>query len=220
LLVYSTFLFVHVLLFVFWLGTDVGVFLAAKISERADLSGETRATVLKLGMVLDRMPRSALTLIVPTGLQLAIGGNLLAVPGFVLPLVWVVSLIWLAILWVGFLNPETETEKRSMIFSFIMHIIMAVIVNGFAIYLIVSAAAPLWLSIKILMVGLIYITGVSLDLFFKPAVEAFFAIITEGGSAEKNAAFSKAMGPVYKAVLLIYLLVLIAAYMGVTKPAF
>ena len=53
MLLYSILVFVHVLLFVFWLGTDVGVFLAAKISERSDLGTETRATVLKLGMVLE-----------------------------------------------------------------------------------------------------------------------------------------------------------------------
>jgi hypothetical protein len=220
LLIYSTILFVHVLLFVFWLGTDVGVFLAAKISERADLSSETRATVLKLGMVLDRLPRSAVTLIIPTGLQLAIGSGILTLPSYVLPIVWVVSLAWLAILWVGFMNPESETEKRCMITNFIMHIIMAFVVNIYGMVLLVGDVVPAWLAIKVLMVGLVYLAGMALDLMFKPAVEAFVAIVTQGGSDERNATYSKAIGPVYNAVLAIYLFVLIAAYMGITKPAF
>ena len=51
---------IHVLGWVFWLGTDVGVFLAAKKSERrTDLSVESRLAVLELGMILDRAPRFA-----------------------------------------------------------------------------------------------------------------------------------------------------------------
>ena len=57
---YEFWLYVHILLLVFWVGTDLGVFVAARYSERTDLSYETRATVLQLGMVLDRLPRSAL----------------------------------------------------------------------------------------------------------------------------------------------------------------
>ena len=69
--IYSLMVLVHILLLVFWVGTDVGVFLAAKVSERTDLSIETRSTVLSVGMVLDRLPRSALVLIIPSGLFLA-----------------------------------------------------------------------------------------------------------------------------------------------------
>ena len=51
-LIYSLLVLVHILLLVFWVGTDVGVFLAAKVSERTDLSIETRSTILSVGMVL------------------------------------------------------------------------------------------------------------------------------------------------------------------------
>ena len=217
---HSTLLFVHILLFVFWLGTDVGVFLGCKITERSDLSVETRATVLKLSMVLDRMPRTALALIIPTGLQLAVNLGQLHPADFVLPVVWAVSLIWTAILWAGFLNPETPTEKKALLINFAMNALMAVLVCGFAIYLFVSGDTAIWLTVKILMVGLIFVTGVVLDALFKPAIEAFVAILTQGASPERDSAYSKAIGPVYKAVLTIYVLVLVAAWFGVTKPTF
>lgn len=215
---HATLVFIHVLLFVFWLGTDVGVFLAGKISERSDLSVETRATVLKLGMVLDRLPRSALILIVPTGLQLAVNIGQLQVPGYVSALLWVASLIWLAILWIGFLNPETPTEQRCMLFNFVMNAVMAVLVTGLAVYLFSAGTTASWLATKVLLVGLIFVAGVALDATFKPAVAAFIAIVSEGASAERDAAYTKAMNPVYKAVLVIYAFVLIAAYLGIAKP--
>ena len=215
---YSLFVFLHVLLFVFWLGTDVGVFLAAKISEKSELSVETRSTVLGLGMVLDRLPRSALALIVPSGLQLAVMSGQLSLPGFALPLAWAVALIWLAILWLGFLNPQTPTEQRAMLFNFAMNAILAVLVLAAGVWLLMAGSAAGWVATKIIIVGLIFVCGVTLDVLFKPAVEAFVGITTSGPSEELNAAYSKAIGPVYLIVLAIYALVLAAAWFGIAKP--
>lgn len=215
---YSLFVFLHVLLFVFWLGTDVGVFLAAKISEKPELSVETRSTVLGLGMVLDRLPRSALALIVPSGLQLAVMSGQLSLPGYALPLAWGLALFWLAVLWAGFLKPHTPTEQKAMLFNFAMNAILAVLVLAAGVWLLMAGSVAGWIAIKILIVGLIFVCGVTLDVLFKPAVEAFVGITTSGATDELNAAYSKAIGPVYLVVLAIYALVLIAAWFGIAKP--
>lgn len=215
---YPLFVFLHVLLFVFWLGTDVGVFLAAKISEKPALSVETRSTVLGLGMVLDRLPRSALALIVPSGLQLATMSGQLALPGGALPLMWALALIWLAVLWAGFLNPQTPTEQKAMLFNFAMNAVLAILVLAAGVWLLAAGNVAGWIAIKILIVGLIFVCGVFLDVLFKPAVEAFVGITTSGASDELNAAYSKAIGPVYLIVLAIYALVLAAAWLGIAKP--
>ncbi len=214
---YSLAVFFHLLLFVFWLGTDIGVFLAAKISERADLSVETRGTVLGLGMVLDRLPRSALALIIPSGLELAcISGQLVLSIGVRLA-VWAIALAWLVILWAGFLNPQTRTEERAMLFNFIMNAVLALLVSGAGMYLLYKGGLAAWLALKITVVGLIFVCGVLLDTLFKPAVDAFVTITTSGATAELNARYSKAIGPVYVVVLLIYAFVLVAAWLGVSK---
>lgn len=215
--VYGWLVFAHVLLLVFWVGTDVGVFLAAKISERAELAVETRATVLKLGMTLDRMPRSALILIIPTGLLMASHLQLISLPGWAQPAIWIVAALWLAFLWAGFLNPETPLEQRAMLVNFAMNAILALGVTACAFLWLGSGTVPDWLAYKLLCVGLIFVAGVVLDVLFKPAVEVFVAIVTEGPTDERNAAYSRALRPVYWAVLTIYGLALAAAYLGVTK---
>lgn len=214
---YSLLLFVHLLLFVFWLGTDVGVFLAAKISERGELAVETRATVLRLGMILDRLPRSALTLIVPTGLQLAAWSGRIALPGWITDFVWLISGVWLAILWLGFLNPESPTERRAMAFNFAMNVVAAIAVGLFALYLFAATDVPLWLAIKVAAVGAVFVVGVLLDIRFKPAVAAFVDIVANGASEARNDTYSGAIGPVYPLVLAIYALVLVAAWFGIAK---
>ena len=201
----------------FWLGTDLGVFLAARISERGELSVETRGTVLGLGMVLDRLPRSALALIIPSGVELAsVSGHLATPMAFRLTL-WAVAATWLAILWSGFLNPQTKTEERAMLFNFVMNAVLALLVSAVGMYLLFVGEAAAWLALKITLVGLIFVCGVLLDAMFKPAVEAFVAITTTGATDELNTRYSKAIGPVYVVVLLIYALVLIAAWLGISK---
>ena len=214
---YSVAVYFHLLLFVFWLGTDLGVFLAAKISERGELSVETRSTVLGLGMVLDRLPRSALALIIPSGVELACLSGQLEVSLSVRLTIWAIALVWLAILWSGFLNPQTKTEQRAMLFNFAMNAILALLVSGVGIYLLYLGEAAAWLALKITIVGLVFVCGVLLDAMFKPAVEAFVEITTTGATEELNARYSKAIGPVYIIVLAIYAFVLIAAWLGVSK---
>lgn len=214
---YSLWLMLHILLLVFWLGTDIGVFLAAKISERAELSVETRATVLKLGMVLDRLPRSALVLILPSGIMLTKSMGMAAPPVPAIAAIWGIALVWLVILWAGFLNPETKTEARAMTFNFAMNAILAVTVTVLGVGALMADDVPDWLAWKVLLVGLIFIAGVALDLLFKPAVGHFVAIVTEGATDERNAAYSKALAPVYWAVLAIYAFVIVASYAGVAK---
>jgi len=218
--VYSLLIFFHILLLVFWLGTDLGVFLGAKVTERTDLSVETRVTVLKFAMVLDRMPRTALTLILPSGLSLAVLLNLVDLPSTALGAAWAGGVAWAAILWVGFLNPETPLEKRILLLNFAANALLAVLVTGSAVWLLMGDSVPAWLALKVLSVGLIFVAGVTLDVLFKPAVEAFLSIVTQGADDDKNAAYSKAIGPVYWAVLAIYALVLFAAWLGIDKPSF
>ncbi len=215
---YDLMVFLHIMLLVFWLGTDLGVFLDAKRYDRSDLSMETRATILQLGMVLDRLPRSCLTLITPSGLYLASKLGLITPVAWLLPSLWLLSAVWLVVLWAGFLNPESAVEKPALLINLALNAIMALLLTPYAVYLLWAGEVATWLSVKILVVGLIFCSGVLLDVLFKPAVEAFTALIAEGPTPERDAVYAKAIGPVYKVVLVIYALVLVAAFMGVIKP--
>ena len=210
-------LYLHILLLVFWVGTDVGVFIAAKWSEKTTLSMETRQTVLQLGMVLDRLPRSALTLIIPSGCQLATTSGWLDISGMVLGVLWLSAGIWLAILWRGFLSTDPNVQERSAKINWALNLVMALVVSGGGIYLFTQGQAPDWLALKILAVGAIFCAGVLLDLLFKPAVDLFLALAETPDDAALNAAYSQALSPVYIAVLAIYAFALIAAGLGVVK---
>ena len=210
-------LYLHILLLVFWVGTDVGVFIAAKWSEKTTLSMETRQTVLQLGMVLDRLPRSALTLIIPSGCQLAATSGWLDISGTVLGVLWLSAGAWLAILWRGFLSTDPTVQESSAKINWALNLVMALVVSGGGIYLLTQGQTPDWLALKILAVGAIFCAGVLLDLLFKPAVDLFLALAENPDDAALNAAYSRALSPVYIAVLAIYAFALTAAGLGVVK---
>ncbi|MCH1610234.1 MAG: hypothetical protein L7S53_02890 [Luminiphilus sp.] len=210
-------LYLHILLLVFWVGTDVGVFVAAKWSEKTTLSMETRQTVLQLGMVLDRLPRSALTLIIPSGCQLATTSGWLDISGTVLGVLWLSAGIWLAILWRGFLSTDPKVQESSAKINWALNLVMALVVSGGGIYLLTQGQTPDWLALKILAVGAIFCAGVLLDLLFKPAVDLFLALAETPDDAALNTAYSRALSPVYITVLAIYAFALTAAGLGVVK---
>ncbi len=206
----------HILLLVFWLGTDLGVFLAAKMSERSDLSEQTRGSLMQLAMVLDRLPRTALILILPSGLTLASNMQLMPLSSSLLMLAWAVAAVWTMVMWAGFLKPESSAEKTAHLVNFALHCIL-VLVLAFAIYR-WWPVAPLWVSIKLMALTAVLVCGILLDFTFKPAVDAFKDIMVNGATPDRDAQYSKAIAPVYWWVLAIYALVIIAAYAGVVKP--
>ena len=210
-------LYLHILLLVFWVGTDVGVFIAAKWSERSALSIETRQTVLQLGMVLDRLPRSALTLIIPSGCQLAVASGWLQLSGAMLGRMWLFAALWLAILWRGFLSSDPKTQEQSAKINWLLNLVLALVVSAAGVYSLTLGDMPDWLALKILAVGAIFCAGVLLDLLFKPAVDLFMALAATPDDMALNTAYSRALSPVYIAVLAIYAFALIAAALGVFK---
>jgi hypothetical protein len=214
---YTALLLAHILLLVFWVGTDVGVFLAAKYSERADLSAETRSTVLAVGMVLDRLPRSALVLIIPSGLLLADHAGVFSVSKTSLLGICSLAALWLGLLWRGFLAEDPVQQAFCARLNLILSGLAAIGVCGVSITLLLQDQIALWLGLKLLLVGVIFALGVLLDIQFRPAVIAFTQLMTEGASDDRNLRYSRAIAPVYLTVLSIYLLAIIAAALGIAK---
>lgn len=210
-------LYLHILLLVFWVGTDLGVFLAARYSERTDLSIETRQTVLELGMKLDRLPRTALVLIIPSGVMLASGSGFVLLDGLSLVALWGLAVIWLVILWQGFLSLNPAVQARSAKINWWLNLVAAVLTLLSAAILYLNDTAPAWLILKIAIVGGIFVVGFLLDFLFGPAMGLFAQVCAEPSRSELSAEYGKALVPVYWTVIVIYVLALAAAALGVFK---
>lgn len=91
--------YAHILLFVYWLGADLGVFFASRYVARADLPLDERLRFLELLLKVDMAPRTALILMIPVGFALATALGLAPFAAGWLPAIWILCLGWLALAW-------------------------------------------------------------------------------------------------------------------------
>ena len=92
------FKYAHVLCLVYWLGGDLGTFIASRSVVNPALSAEARVVATKILLACDQGPRFAMPLILPTGLQMAWLMGVLPVSTLVMGAIWGVALVWLAII--------------------------------------------------------------------------------------------------------------------------
>ena len=85
--------FAHILAFVYWLGGDLGTFLASREVINRDHSPQARHVALKIMLACDMGPKLAMPLILPLGVHLAALGGWMTVPTAALIAIWLLSLI-------------------------------------------------------------------------------------------------------------------------------
>lgn len=212
---YEALLFLHLLGWVFWLGTDLGVLLSAKYAERGDLGAETRLTILQLGLVLDRFPRFSMPIVWLTGVLMMNNLGYRVIPaGAAVP----ATLLWLAVTWMIIFQPPAAAAHR---FAGVAQtlILAAVIIGmgGGSSYLLATGAIPLWLGLKWFAFVLVAVTVLALEKMFAPLMPLLGELGESGGSDRLNARISAVLRPVYAIVLAIYLWTILAAASGVSK---
>jgi hypothetical protein len=207
--------FIHLLGWVFWLGTDVGVFLGAKAFERADLSVETRMKLLELGMVLDRFPRFSMPVVWLTGVLLMNDLGYTVIPA---ALAAIATLIWLVVTWLlVFQPPGSPVYIRAAIAQLVILLAVILGMGGYATLGLSSGELPLWLALKWYAFVLVAITVLALEKKFAPLGPLLGELMEHGASDDLNGRISAVLKPVYPIVLAIYLWTLLAAASGVSK---
>ena len=211
-------LYIHILGWVFWLGTDLGVFIGARFTENTNYSVETRLTILKLAMILDMAPRVAVPVVFTTGVFLMNVRYGIAVPP--LGVGMAIGAVWAAVVLAGILNEETTPvgalAKKGVL---IIQGLALVGMGGAGLYSVFGGDLfPLWLAGKWLAYAWIALFAIAIDVTFKPAIADYVKLQVEGASDELNASLSKNLKPVYATVLAVYAGTMVAAYLGVAKP--
>ena len=191
--IYEICIVIHVLGWVFWLGTDIGVLVGAKVSERADLGVEARLTVLQLAMVLDRAPRFAVSIVWFTGVVLSqqLGYEIIPVT-IAAPL----ALIWLFFTWgVIFNEPTTRLFRFSAIGQTVLYIAAIIGMGAGASWLLYDGAMPLWMAIKWYGFVLVGIAAIALEKLFAPVGALFGELAVNGASDDLNSRISTSLKP-------------------------
>jgi hypothetical protein len=211
--------FVHVLLMVFWLGTDVGVFTSALryIDARRPLA--ERKAVMDMGIVIDRFPRVCFVAMLPVGLQIATLLGIVQIAPWVMALVWAMSALWMIIVARIIMLAGAPTARpfqiaeRTLLVCYGTALIAAGVL-GFGD----AAFLPGWFAGKLIVYGCICFFGLALDHSFGPVITAFQDIEATGSTQAREAVLTARMWRSLSWVLAIYAAVLTAGFLGVVKP--
>jgi hypothetical protein len=212
--------YIHILLFVFWLGADVGVFLSVVMAKNPDKSFETRAALMKLGTTVDLFPRTCFALIIPVGLHMTRDLGLFAVPGWMLVCAWLLAAIWICAFVTGFRNEGKPIAIALAKGQLIFEGIMGAVIITIAVLSIMNGAplADSWFAVKILFFGLAFWAALGIDFAFTPAFKPFMEIGTQGSTPEREALFTKHVNHTLVWVLTLYVLIAIIAFLGKVQP--
>lgn len=216
---YTLLLFTHIVLFAYWLGADLGVYYASAQAIRDDLPLEERLRFLKLALLLDMGPRTALVLILPVGAHLSFRLGIIAGPAWWIVAVWVFSLLWLALVW--WLHSQQSHPLRPTLFlaDTVIRYAMVLGLVSLAAYSL-SQGSPLavtWVAMKVAL----YACCIAMGLILRGAIahwQAGFALLADGQIQAGNQIITKAWKSAALQGRILWALIALVAFLGVWKP--
>jgi hypothetical protein len=214
----------HLLLFVYWLGGDLGVFYSSGMVVDTELSNSARVTAAKIMINLDFVPRICMTL------MLTVGGLLTGEIGIEHPLWQTIGFIalgpgWLAM--VLYLHYAHGTELSKIVtkidyyFRWVLVVYLICSVTFYTFFSDRLATAP-WVSAKLGVFALLVFCGLMIRKFIPGYIQGIMALRNDVDkmsiSDEMNATMTKSLDKCRPFVLAIWAGLLVECYLGVAQP--
>ena len=212
----------HVLLFVYWLGADIGVFYSASVVREHALGIEARRTALRILGWIDQIPRYCLVLMLPVGYMLAMQLGVAEVPLAVRVGLWVIAVVWLWAVWLVHHRKGTPLAERVRRIDLGWRIVLAcgLCWDAYQGFIGRGHLFADWLAIKFLLLASMILCGVVIRVRGAGLGPALQKLFTEGSTPDNEAAVIDSFRKTRPFVLAIWVLLVCAAYTGIAKPSF
>ena len=178
--------FLHIIAFVYWLGGDLGTFLASRQVVNPDNSPQSRHVALKIMLACDMGPKLAMPLILPLGLHLAYLGGTLPLTGWQMGLAWAVALYWFSVVMALYLNEGKPFTAKLSQLDLYFRIVMAALLLAWGAYQLIEGPAAAWAAWKLIVFAAMVCCGIAIRINLKPFVPAFGTMMSEGASRETD----------------------------------
>lgn len=207
----------HLLIFTYWLGGDLGAFYASAFLTDRRRTVPERLLALTIINNVDMAPRTALILALPTGLLLAVEKGWLTLPAPVLAGVTVLALAWLALAWRVHLAHGAAERARKLDIA-VRWLMLAGLVGAGLATLTGLLALPLFLGLKMLALAGCIALGLLVRALLVPMVPAIRQMAATGPTDQTDAAIAGVIARTRPAVMSIWVLLLVAAVLGLATP--
>jgi hypothetical protein len=208
----------HVLVFVYWLGGDLGAFYLSRV-----IGDPARPTAVRIAAAqamgdLDMAPRTSLILALPTGLTLASMSGHLPLPAAVLSAFWAGSLAWLWLAWRIHLKHLPSADPGRRLDLLLRWVVLATIAGVGAAVVAGGLDWPLFLGLKLLILAAAVACGLWVRALLAPFGPAFGELAASGPTPEGDRIIAQTFARVRPVVLTIWALITAAALLGLWRP--
>lgn len=218
------FVLAHLLVFVYWLGGDLGAFYSSRFVTDPRRTPAERMLALEILNGVDTAPAVALVLALPTGLALAVAKGWISLPPAAVALVAIAGLAWA---WLAFLVHRGGGTRAALLarVDFVLRflLIVALVTIGATRvarelgFKAAGPAVPLFIALKCLLLAVSTVLGLLIRRALKPFAAAFRELVTVGSSPDVEARVASSMAHCRALVLGIWSCLLAAALAGVTS---
>ena len=217
---YTILLFIHLLLFVYWLGADVGVFGLALALRNPAYSVEQRTQFMRLSLTFDMVPRMAMIAISPVGLHLAQRSGLVAVPGWLFAVIWTLAVLWMLGEWLAFNRMGKPEAVRFYIANGVIMLIACLGWLGYGIASLLNGAPFMaqWLALKVALAGGVFLVSTMMAVFYAPIERILQDMQVIGTSAELEQKLCRQVNRGAFWTVLLFVLLAVIGFLGLAKP--
>lgn len=206
----------HLLMFAYWLGGDIGAFIASRLLTNTSLSPEQRLTAARILNHVDMAPKMALIWALPSGLWLTEAHGWQDIHAGLLASLAVIALVWTAMLW------RLHLAHGQSILTRIDYAIRVLVVIGLFVTGLAGLAglwpAPVFIALKLIILGLITTLGLIVRNLVKPLGPALHELVAGVEQDRADGTILQIMGRARVCVIAIWVLLAAALYLGVFKP--
>jgi hypothetical protein len=211
--------FFHVVLFVYAIGGDIAVYFIGNYITKEELTIEERLRVRSMRFLVDMSARTSLVLLLPIGFTLAttFGSE---IKGSSLTVIWLFSFVWLGLIWLVHFKKETATGELLRKLDLLIRYILSGLLIALGIFCLTTnqIIQSDWLSWKIIIFGLILVNGIWIRAIVGRMRKSIHLAQDAETKTEGEESIKKEQAVLNKAALLIWVLVILMAFLGELKP--
>ncbi len=218
---YTLALLFHLLCVIYWLGSDLVVYLVSNHVIDRQRPAAVRMYAAKLMLLADMIPRTCLVLMLGSGMALAQVMGFLSIDGPGVVAVLVFCLAWLVMVWAVHLREHSALGERLRRFDWLLRIAIAL---GLVAMLIQSIrrGAPLadqfWLQAKVGLFAAIIVCGLVIRRQLLPFGPLLAKVANGLATAEDETAMRRIIAQVKPIVWVIWIAIFAAMWLGISKP--
>ncbi|MBP6513761.1 MAG: hypothetical protein KA224_01165 [Steroidobacteraceae bacterium] len=218
-LAHGIFRFLHLLLFVYWLGGDAGVFYSSTFVVNPSLTREARLTAAKIFINLDMIPRYCMALMLTVGGVLA---ELIGITHTLWEMVAIVLLgpVWLAMVLIVHAKEGTAAGKTlarlDLWFRWI--VIASILASVVHSEMVGRLDGQFWFQAKLVVFAFLIFCGLMIRRLLPPFSQGFRTLVATGATPESDRLMIEGLAACRPYVLMIWAGILVEALLGILKP--